>query len=68
VKTEKKYTGERAMGVLFGRHILGLRAQILLMARVMRMSVTKFLIADPHTAVLTLTVALFWAGIVFLKN
>jgi len=56
------------LGVLLGRHILGLRTQIFLMARVMRMSVTKFLIADPHTAILALTVALFWAGIVFLKN
>jgi len=56
------------LGVLFGRHILGLRTQIFLMARVMRMSVTKFFIADPATALLALTVALFWAGIVFLKN
>ena len=56
------------MGVLFGRHILGLRTQIFLMAGVMRMSVTKFFIADPATTILVLTVALFWTGIVFLKN
>ena len=56
------------MGVLFGRHILGLRTQIFLMAGVMRMSVTKFFIEDPATTILALTVALFWAGIVFLKN
>jgi membrane protein DedA with SNARE-associated domain len=67
-KIEKKLRRKGALGVLFGRHILGLRTQIFLMARVMRMSVTKFLIADPHTAILALTVALFWAGIVFLKN
>jgi membrane protein DedA with SNARE-associated domain len=56
------------MGALFGRHILGLRTQIFLIAGVLRMSVTKFFIADPATAILALTVALFWAGIVFLKN
>ncbi len=56
------------MGVLFGRHLLGLRTQIFLMAAVMRMSVTKFFVADPTTAMLAFTVALFWAGIVFLKN
>jgi len=68
LKIEEKIRRKGALGVLFGRHILGLRTQIFLMARVMRMSVTKFLIADPHTAILALTVALFWAGIVFLKN
>jgi len=56
------------MGVLFGRHILGLRTQIFIIAGVMRMSVTKFFIADPTTALLALTVALFWGGIVFLEN
>jgi len=68
LKIEEKFRRRGAMGVLFGRHILGLRTQIFLMARVMRLSFTKFFIADPSTAVLALTVALFWAGIVFLKN
>jgi membrane protein DedA with SNARE-associated domain len=56
------------MGVLFGRHLLGLRTQIFLLAGVMRMSVTKFFIADVTTALLALSVALFWVGIVFLEN
>ena len=56
------------MGLFLGKNILGLRTQIFLIARVMKMSVTKFLIADPHTAILALTVALFWAGIFLLKN
>jgi hypothetical protein len=68
LKIKEKVRRREALGVLFGRHILGLRTQIFLMARVMRMSVTKFLIADPHTAILALMVALFWAGIVFLKH
>jgi len=68
VKIEEKQRREGAMGVLFGRHILGLRKQIFLMAGVMRMSIARFFIADPATAMLALTVALFWAGLFFLKN
>lgn len=67
-RIEERLRRKGSLGILFGRHILGLRTQIFLMAKVMRMSVTKFLVADPHTAILALTVALFWAGIVFLKN
>jgi membrane protein DedA with SNARE-associated domain len=59
-KIEEKFRREGAMGVLFGRHLLGLRTQIFLMAGVMRMSVTKFIIADPTTTLLALTVAFFW--------
>ena len=58
----------RDMGVLFGKYVLGLRAQLLLMVGVMRMSVTKFFIADPTTVLLVITVALFWGGIFFLEN
>ncbi len=68
LKIEEKFGRKEGLGVLFGRHILGLRKQIFLMAGVMRMSVARFFIADPATAILALTVALFWAGIVFLKN
>ncbi len=56
------------MGVFFGKYLLGLRMQLLLMAGVMRMSVTKFFIADPTTVLLVITVALFWGGIFFLEN
>jgi membrane protein DedA with SNARE-associated domain len=68
LKLEEKFGRKGAMGLFLGKHILGLRTQIFLMAKVMRMSVTKFFIADPPTAILALTVALFWAGILFLKN
>ncbi len=60
--------GEKDMGVFFGKYLLGLRMQLLLMAGVMRMSVTKFFIADPTTVLLVITVALFWGGIFFLEN
>jgi len=56
------------MGVLFGRHLLGLKTEIFLMAGVMRMSVTKFLVADPTAVFLAITAALFWGGIFFLEN
>ena len=54
-------SGIAEMLVLFGRHILGLKTQLLLLAGIMRMSVTKFLVVDGATALLT--VALFWGGI-----
>ena len=60
-KFEEKFRRRGALVVLFGRHILGLRTPIFLAAGVTRMSVTKFLIVDAATALLT--VALFWGGI-----
>ena len=60
-KLEEKFRRRGAWVVLFGRHILGLRTPIFLAAGVTRMSVTKFLIVDVGTALLT--VALFWGGI-----
>ena len=61
LKLEEKFRKRGALVVLFGRHILGLRTPILLAAGVTRMSVTKFLIVDAATALLT--VAFFWGGI-----
>ena len=61
LKLEEKFNRRGAWVVLFGRHILGLKTQLLLLAGVMRMSVTKFLILDGATALLT--VAFFWGGI-----
>jgi len=56
------------MGLFLGKHLLGLRTQIFLLAGVMRMSVTKFFIADAATALFALFVALFWGLIVFFGN
>ncbi|MBZ0155519.1 MAG: DedA family protein [Alphaproteobacteria bacterium] len=41
--------------ILFGRHIMGLRAQIFLAAGVMRMSPLKFLLADAVSALITIS-------------
>jgi len=61
LKFEEKFKRRGALVVLFGRHILGLKTQLLLLAGIMKMSTTKFLIVDGATALLT--VAVFWGGV-----
>jgi membrane protein DedA with SNARE-associated domain len=51
---EEKFKKRGVWVVLVGRHLLGLRAQIFLVAGVMRMSAIKFLMADGVTALLTI--------------
>jgi membrane protein DedA with SNARE-associated domain len=53
-KLEEKFKKRDVWVILVGRHLLGLRAQIFLVAGVMRMSAIKFLIADAATALLTI--------------
>ena len=53
-KLEEKFKKWGVLVVLFGRHLLGLRAQIFLVAGVMRMHPIKFLIADATTALFTI--------------
>jgi len=59
-KLEGKFKKWGALVVFFGRHLLGLRAQIFLVAGVMRMSWKKFLIVDGTSALLTIT---WWGGL-----
>jgi len=51
---EEKFKRRGVWVVLIGRHFLGLRAQIFLVAGVMRMSAIKFLLADGTTSLLTI--------------
>ena len=51
---EEKFKKWGVLVVFFGRHLLGLRAQIFLVAGVMRMHPLKFLIADAGTALFTI--------------
>jgi membrane protein DedA with SNARE-associated domain len=51
---EEKFNKRGILVVLFGRHLIGLRAQILLVAGVMRMSFLKFLITDAVSSSLTI--------------
>ena len=55
LKLEEKFKKSDVWVILIGRHFLGLRAQIFLVAGVMRMSAIKFLVADAATSLLTIT-------------
>jgi len=59
-KLETKFKRWDALVIFFGRHLLGLRAQIFLAAGVMRMSWKKFLAVDAASALLTITL---WGGL-----
>lgn len=52
-KVEGKFRKWGVFVVLVGRHILGVRAQVFLVAGVLRMPPIKFLIADAASAILT---------------
>jgi len=54
-KLEEKFKRWGIFVVFFGRHLLGVRAQIFLAAGVMRMPAIKFLMADAASAILTVT-------------
>jgi len=59
-KIEEIFKKWGALVVFFGRHLLGLRAQIFLVAGVMRMSWKKFLMVDGTSALFTITL---WGGL-----
>jgi membrane protein DedA with SNARE-associated domain len=52
---EDKFNRKGILFILVGRHLIGLRAQIFLVAGVMRMPAIKFLMADAASAILTVT-------------
>lgn len=54
-RLEEKFKKWGILVVFFGRHLLGLRAQIFLAAGVMRMYALKFILADAISAVVTVT-------------
>jgi membrane protein DedA with SNARE-associated domain len=54
-KLEEKFRRWGIFVVFFGRHLLGVRAQIFLVAGVMRMPAIKFLMADAASAIITIT-------------
>ncbi len=62
LKFERIFKRRGTWVIFLGRHIIGIRAQVMLVAGVTRMSVIKFLAADAATALLTI---LFWSGIGF---
>jgi membrane protein DedA with SNARE-associated domain len=64
-RLEEKFKRWGIFVVFFGRHLLGLRAQIFLAAGVMRMPALKFFMADAASAILTIALMVgigFWGG------
>jgi membrane protein DedA with SNARE-associated domain len=53
-KLEEKFQRKGIWVIFIGRHFMGLRAQVFLVAGVMRMSAIKFLTTDAMTALLTI--------------
>ncbi|MBT9537288.1 MAG: DedA family protein [Nitrospirae bacterium] len=51
---EDKFNKKGILIILMGRHLIGLRAQIFLVAGIMRMSALKFLMADAVSSILTI--------------
>jgi membrane protein DedA with SNARE-associated domain len=56
LKLEGKFRKWGTWVILFGRHLLGVRAQIFLAAGVMRMPARKFLLADALSALITMAI------------
>ena len=59
-KVEEKFKTWGAWAIFLGRHIIGLRAQLFLVAGVMRIPAIKFLIVDAVSALVTIGI---WGGI-----
>ena len=55
-KIEEQFKRRGSLFILFGRHFIGLRAQIFIVAGVMRMSVFKFFIADAVSSIFTIAI------------
>jgi len=53
---EDKFNKKGILIILMGRHLIGLRAQIFLVAGIMRMSALKFLVADGISSLFTMAV------------
>jgi len=58
-RLEYKFATRGWSYILFGRHLAGLRAQLFLVAGVMRMPIVRFLTADAFSAVFSV---LIWGG------
>jgi membrane protein DedA with SNARE-associated domain len=62
-KLEEKFKKWGGLVIFLGRHVWGLRAQIFLVAGVMKMSAIKFLFADATSALFSIAL---WGGIGYL--
>lgn len=53
---EEKFKKRGILLILFGRHLIGLRTKIFLVAGIMHMAILKFVIADALSSILTMAV------------
>ena len=60
LKLEEKFNKRGILLIIVGRHLIGLRAQLMLVSGVMRMSFLKFLLADSFSSLFTIAL---WGGI-----
>jgi membrane protein DedA with SNARE-associated domain len=58
-RIEYKFATRGTSYILFGRHLAGLRAQLFLVAGVMRMPFLRFILADAFSALFSVTI---WGG------
>ena len=62
---EKKFNRIGLLLILLGRHIAGLRAQIILVSGIMRMPTLKFFVADALSSIFTMALMVgagYWGG------
>ena len=64
IKLEDQFNRRGVFFILLGRHVIGLRAQIFLVAGIMKMRLVKFLLADAVSALFTISlmVGIGYAG------
>jgi membrane protein DedA with SNARE-associated domain len=55
-KLEAQFKRRGVLFILFGRHLIGLRVQIFLVAGIMKMRLVKFLLADAVSALVTISI------------
>jgi membrane protein DedA with SNARE-associated domain len=55
-KLEARFKRRGVLFILLGRHLIGLRAQIFLVAGIMKMRLMKFLLADAVSALVTISI------------
>jgi membrane protein DedA with SNARE-associated domain len=55
-KLEAQFNRRGVLFILFGRHLIGLRAQIFLVAGIMKMRLVKFILADAVSALVTISI------------
>ena len=65
VRLEKIFRRWGVLAILLGRHLVGLRSQIFLVAGILRMPRARFVLADAASSIVTITIMVgagYWGG------